>query len=179
MNAAGSAEAGGYSAHRPSRMAVDRFTLAREAQHAKSLRVSSIKPTRFLFVLALNLFACADDAASSPADDANHDDASDSANESPFEHVSEGQLCSLELSSSDQDDVEAVLGPPSSEEPSGSGVVLRYEDGKGAAWIFFFDESGVWTGITVESAGSTTTVPSCWAPDGGWFERPDGGWYQR
>ena len=153
--------------------------MASEAQRAKSLRVSPIKPTRFVFVLALNLFACADDASNPPADDANHDDASNSANGSPFEHVSEERLCSLELSSSRLDDVKDVLGEPTSEESNGSGVVLRYEDGEGSAWVLFFDESEVWSGITVESAGRTTTVPSCWAPDGGWFERPDGGWYQR
>jgi hypothetical protein len=88
---------------------------------------------------------------------------------------SEERLCELELHRSTKDEVEALLGRPSSEERAAATARLRYVEPNGSTWTFLFDDRGIWTGINVQS-GDTTTVPGCWAPDGGWFKAPDGGW---
>jgi hypothetical protein len=85
----------------------------------------------------------------------------------------------LQLNRSKLADVKDVLGEPSSEATNGDGVELRYQDADGSQLIFYFAADGLWTSFTVQSHGGSSVVPSCLAPDGGWFERPDGGYYDR
>jgi hypothetical protein len=144
-----------------------------------------------LLLTTLHALGCADTQGSEPAAERSGQDRAQSSGDdaagaettargadSPSEFANEARLCELELNKSSMDDVKDVLGSPSSEDPNGPGVVLRYVDREGSTWIFFFDEHDVWSGFTLDSAMSTV-VPSCWAPDGGWFDRPDGGWYPR
>ena len=88
----------------------------------------------------------------------------------------EDAACMLALDASSASDVEAALGEPSSQSRANGTLTLDYTFRDGSMWTFGFNAQGVWNNISVVGA---TSYPSCWVPDGGWFERPDGGWYER